>query len=147
MIPMVIWLITRVINRLCREVICLILSSDETRPIYLQIAEWIEDEILKGNIKEGQSVASTNQLAASYQINPATAGKGINMLVDEGILYKKRGIGMFVAEGARKYIVEKRKKKFFEDYILRAIQEGQKLDISKEDILNMIKSYDGGEER
>ena len=82
------------------------LSSDKS--IYVQIAESIENEILLGNLKEEDQAPSTNQFAKVYQINPATAGKGLNLLVEEGILYKKRGLGMFVAEGARKKILKKR---------------------------------------
>ena len=72
------------------------------KSIYLQIAEQIEDSILQNALEEESQVPSTNQMAALYRINPATAGKGINILVDNGILYKQRGIGMFVAAGARK---------------------------------------------
>lgn len=121
----------------------MLLSSDSTKPIYIQIAEGIEDEILKGNIKEDEQVMSTNQFAKIYNINPATAGKGINMLVEEGVLFKKRGLGMFVAKGALEYIKKKRKKKFFEDYVLETINEGEKLGISKEEIIQMIESMEG----
>ena len=74
---------------------------DGRDPIYLQIANGIKDEVLKGALKEGEQVMSTNQYAAFYQINPATAAKGFAQLVDEGVLYKKRGIGMFVSPDAR----------------------------------------------
>lgn len=114
------------------------LFIDETKPIYVQIAEAIEDEILKNILKEGDQVLSTNQFASIYQINPATAGKGINMLVDEGILYKKRGIGMFVAEGSKKMIIEKRKNSFYQEYVIKMLSEAQKLDISKEELIQMI---------
>src|ERR1700710_2074877 len=76
-------------------------AMDDSRPIFLQIAEAIENDILAGNLAEEAQVPSTNEFAAFYRINPATAGKGVNLLVDEGILYKKRGIGMFVATGAK----------------------------------------------
>jgi len=116
------------------------LFVDETKPIYIQIAEGIEDEILKDGLKEGTQVLSTNQFASSYQINPATAGKGINMLVDEGILFKKRGIGMFVAEGAKEMIMAKRKNSFAEEYIMKMLSEAQKLNISEDEIIQMINS-------
>ena len=74
---------------------------DESKLIYIQIAEAIEDAVITGELNEGDQVYSTNQFARLYGINPATAAKGINLLVEEGILYKKRGIGMFVADGAR----------------------------------------------
>lgn len=123
----------------------MIISQDESKPIYFRIAEAIEDEILKKNILEDEQVPSTNQFATMFSINPATAAKGINILVDEGILYKKRGIGMFVSNGARTYLVNKRKKTFFQEYVLKTINEGQKLNILKEDIIEMIKNYKGGE--
>ena len=74
---------------------------DEGRPIFLQIAEQIENSIIDGSLAEETQVPSTNELAAFHRINPATAAKGVNQLVDDGILYKKRGIGMFVSAGAR----------------------------------------------
>lgn len=121
----------------------MLLSNDSTKPIYVQIAEEIEDEILKGNIREDEQVPSTNQFAQLFNINPATAGKGVNLLVEEGILFKKRGLGMFVSKGALEYIKIKRKKKFFEDYVLEAINEGQKLGISREEIISMIEKWGG----
>ena len=78
---------------------------DESRPIFLQIAEQIENDIIGGVLPEESQVPSTNEYAAFYRINPATAGKGVNVLVDAGILYKKRGIGMFVATGARAAVI------------------------------------------
>jgi len=114
------------------------LALDDIKPIYVQIAEGIEDDILKGILPEEDQVLSTNQFAIMFQINPATAAKGINQLVDEGILYKKRGIGMFVAAGARKQLVEKRKKEFFNEYVMKMILEAEKLGITREDIIQML---------
>ena len=81
----------------------------QEKSIYLQIREMIERDILRDNLQEEERVPSTNELAKLYAINPATAAKGINLLVDEGILYKKRGIGMFVAAGAKEQIKKKKK--------------------------------------
>ena len=78
----------------------------EDKSIYLQISEMIEDEILRDIIKEEEQVPSTTELSKFYKINPATAGKGINLLVDKGIIYKKRGIGMFVQAGAKEQIMK-----------------------------------------
>lgn len=108
------------------------------RSIYLQIAEQIEDSILQNALEEEGQVPSTNQLAALYRINPATAGKGVNMLVDEGILYKRRGIGMFVAAGARRQIQEKRKKSFEESYVKPLLAEANRLGVSPEELCRMI---------
>ncbi len=112
---------------------------DTDKSIYLQIAESIEDDILQEMIEEETQVPSTNQLAVMYRINPATAAKGINMLVNEGILYKKRGIGMFVSNGAIEKIRTKRKTVFYDKYLVPLMGEASNLDISKDEITNMIK--------
>jgi len=112
---------------------------DTDKPIYLQIAEGIEDDILQEVVAEASQVPSTNQLAAMYRINPATAAKGINMLVSEGVLYKRRGIGMFVADGAAGKIRDKRKTAFYDKYIIPLLNEAVHLDISKDEIAKMIK--------
>ena len=85
--------------------------------IYLQIARMLEDDILRGVYREGEQVPSTNELARGYNINPATAAKGINLLVADGILYKKRGIGMFVAPGAGEAVRNKRKAAFYDGFV------------------------------
>jgi len=115
------------------------LDFNNDRSIYLQIAESIEDDIIKGIIEEETQIPSTNQMAVIYKINPATAGKGINILVDREILYKKRGIGMFVASGAKKVIQETRKSNFYEKYILSLMDEARKLGIDTDELINMIK--------
>ena len=115
---------------------------DDGRPIFIQIAERIEDDIIEGGLPEESQVPSTNQFAAFYKINPATAAKGVNLLVDEGILYKKRGIGMFVAEGARVKVMEKRKEQFFEQYVVTMIQEAEKLGITADQLTDMIRRGD-----
>ncbi len=94
---------------------------------------------MKGNLKEEEQVISTNQFAAVYKINPSTAGKGLNILVDQNIIYKKRGIGMFVSSGAKAMIIEKRKGEFYTEYIQNLIFEAKKLGITKEEIIEMIE--------
>lgn len=108
------------------------------KSIYLQIAEQIEDSILGNALEEESQVPSTNQMAALYRINPTTAGKGINILVDSGILYKQRGIGMFVAAGARDKIKEKRKHMFYEKYVGPLLAEASQLGISPQDLCQLI---------
>lgn len=115
---------------------------DDGRPIFIQIAERIEDDIIEGGLPEESQVPSTNQFAAFYKINPATAAKGVNLLVDEGILYKRRGIGMFVAEGAREKVMEKRKELFFEQYVVTMIREAEKLGITADQLTDMIRRGD-----
>jgi GntR family transcriptional regulator len=111
---------------------------DESRPIFLQIAEAIENDIISGALAEETQVPSTNEFAAFYRINPATALKGVSLLVDEGILYKKRGIGMFVAEGAQERIVTQRRDRFSEEYVRPLVQEADKLGISAAELATMI---------
>src|ERR1044071_1490129 len=103
---------------------------DESRPIFVQIAEAISNDIISGAMPDESQVPSTNEFAAFYRINPATALKGVNLLVDEGILYKKRGIGMFVAEGAPARLVTKRRDQFSEEYVKPLVQEAEKLGIT-----------------
>jgi DNA-binding transcriptional regulator YhcF (GntR family) len=112
---------------------------DDNRPIFVQIAERIEEDILAGRLAEEEQVPSTNQFAALYQINPATAAKGVNLLVDQGILYKKRGLGMFVATGSRERLMEKRRELFFEQYVVAMLREATRLGIEEEQVIAMIQ--------
>ncbi len=118
------------------------LSSDKS--IYLQIADMIENEIIMGNLREDEQAPSTNQFAKIYNINPATAGKGLNLLVEDEILYKKRGIGMFVSKGARKKIINKRQSTFYQEVLPQIIEEADRLDISLDEIIEHIKEIKGG---
>ena len=115
---------------------------NDDRPIFIQIAERIEDDIIEGVLLEESQVPSTNQFAAFYKINPATAAKGVNLLVDEGILFKKRGIGMFVTDGARAKVMEKRKEQFYEQYVVTMIQEAERLGITVDHLTDMIQRGD-----
>lgn len=112
---------------------------NENRPIFAQIAERIENDIISGELAEETQVPSTNQFASFYQINPATAAKGVNLLVDQGILYKKRGLGMYVAPGARAKLLEKRREQFFEQYVVPMLQEADKLGITMEQVTEMLQ--------
>lgn len=116
------------------------------KPIYIQVRELIEDQIINKQLNEDDQAPSTNQLVNFYKINHATASKGINQLVEEGILYKKRGIGMFVAEGARAKILKKRRESFIEDHIVTLVQEANKLEITIEEILTYINDVKGSGE-
>ena len=111
----------------------------QEKSIYLQIREMIENDILRDVLFEEERAPSTNELAKLYQINPATAAKGINLLVDAGILYKKRGIGMFVAEGAKKKIMEERRDRFYDDYVKKLLAEAKSLGITRKELARMIE--------
>lgn len=115
------------------------INFESEKPIYLQVAEEIEDAILSGAFPEQSQVPSTTEISVTYKINPATVLKGINILVDSNILYKKRGLGMFVQEGATLQIQNKRKQAFFESYIVNLISEATKLKIEKQDIISLIE--------
>ncbi|MFD1850466.1 GntR family transcriptional regulator [Oceanobacillus bengalensis] len=119
---------------------------DDSKPIFLQIKEQIEDSIINGNIHAGERVPSTNEFAAYYKINPATAAKGINELVHEEILFKRRGVGMFVTEDAKEILIEKRKQSFYENYMLPLKEEAQKLRISAEELREMVNREDAFDE-
>lgn len=106
--------------------------------IYLQIARMLEDGVLRGIYPEEEQVPSTNELARAYSINPATAAKGINLLVDKGVLYKKRGIGMFVAAGAAGAIRAERREAFYENYVTALVREGQSLGLTAEEMAEMV---------
>lgn len=112
---------------------------DDSRPIFVQIAEQIENDIIDGTTAEESQVPSTNELAAFYRINPATAGKGVNLLVDAGVLYKKRGIGMFVAEGSREKLRAQRRELFTAQFVTPLLAEAAKLGISAGQLAEMIK--------
>ncbi len=114
----------------------------QEKSIYIQISEMIENDILRDIILEEERVPSTNELAKLYSINPATAAKGINILVDSGTLYKKRGIGMFVSKGAKEAIMNKRKEQFFENFISTLLNEAKSLGITKDELIRMIEEKD-----
>jgi len=122
-----------------REVKCLNEILNQEKSIYLQISEMIENDILRNVLFEEEKVPSTNELAKFFKINPATAAKGINLLVDEGILYKKRGIGMFVTQGAKQAVKKKRKDAFYDNFIKSLLVEAASLGISQEELIEMIK--------
>jgi len=109
------------------------------KPIFLQLAEALGDYVLKGVFPEETQIPSTTELAVSLRLNPATTNRAVNLLVGEGILYKKRGIGMFVSTGAREVIAAKRRSAFFKDYVTPLIAESDNLGISREDLISMIE--------
>ncbi|MBT2217718.1 GntR family transcriptional regulator [Virgibacillus dakarensis] len=114
-------------------------TLDENKPIFLQIKEQLEDSVINGAIKPGERVPSTNEFAQYYKINPATAAKGINELVHENILFKKRGVGMFVTDDAKEILIEKRKEHFYENFIQPLKDEARKLRMGNDELLEMIK--------
>ncbi|MBV1759025.1 MAG: GntR family transcriptional regulator [Dethiosulfatibacter sp.] len=114
-------------------------------PIYHQIAQSIENDIIRGIYEEETQVPSTTEISLNYKINPATVAKGYNLLVDDEIIYKRRGVGMFVAIGAKRKLTDKRKKDFSKTYVRKLLEEADKLEITVDEIVEMIKGADGNE--
>ena len=114
-------------------------NLDSGKPLFVSIAEWLEAAILADIYSEESQVPSITEIALEYNINPATALKGINILVDAGLLYKKRGLGMFVSNGAYAKLLEKRQQQFFNDYILPLVSEAVRLKISAANLQVMIE--------
>ncbi len=114
-------------------------SFDDGQPIFQQIAEMIENDILNGTYTEDDQIISMSQFSRTFQINPATAVKGIALLVNEGILYKKRGLGMYVAKDAKKTIMGKRRTRFFNELVLKLFDAAGKIELTDEDVIEMIK--------
>ncbi len=112
---------------------------EEGRALFLQIAESVEDSIVDGSLAEETQAPSTNELAAFYRINPATAAKGVAMLVDKDVLYKRRGIGMFVAPGARQRLLEERRAAFADRYIDPLLAEARTLGLGADDLSALIR--------
>ena len=111
----------------------------ESLPIYIRIVEGIKDAILNGELLEESQVPSTTYLSTKYKINIATVNKAMNCLVDEGLVYKKRGIGMFVKKGAKKQLIEERRKLFKERYIKATLIEARRLELSVEELQQLVK--------
>jgi GntR family transcriptional regulator len=122
-------------------------ALDDGTPLFVQIAEQLADDIVDGGLAEGARVPSTNELAAFYRINPATAAKGINLLVDDGVLEKRRGIGMFVAAGAQEQLRAGRRKRFAEQYVDPMLAEANRLGIDTDTLVSLIRGpgwHNGG---
>lgn len=112
---------------------------DGRDPIYLQIADQIRGDVLAGQLAEGEQVMSTTQYATTFRINPATAAKAFSQLVDEGVLFKQRGVGMFVAEGARSRLLEQRRETFFAERLEPVLREARVLGITTADLIHQIE--------
>ncbi len=117
---------------------------DDGRALFLQIAESVEDAIIDGSLAEEAQAPSTNELAAFHRINPATAGKGVNMLVDKGVLYKRRGIGMFVATGARELLLAERRTVFADRFVEPLLAEARKIGLGPDDLSALIRDRAAG---
>lgn len=116
------------------------INPDGSKPIYIQISEWIENEILNENFKSDEKVHSQYKLADMFTINPATAAKGLTLLSDEAILYNKRGLGKFVSHDAKDIITNKRKNQTLKRLIQDTVREAEQLQVDEHELMNMIKT-------
>lgn len=115
------------------------LQFESETPIFIQLSEWLSDLILSGVILEEEQIPSTTEISVEYKINPATALKGVNLLVEKGIIYKKRGLGMFVCKGAPEKVRHERINGFYQKYVETMLKEAEKLGLSSEDIIKIIR--------
>lgn len=113
-------------------------SFDSERPIFQQVAEWLENGIISGAFPEEERVPSITEFSTEAKINPATALKGINLLVAENILYKKRGLGMYVSSGAKEKLLQKHRENFYRELLTPLLQSAQQLGIDKQQLIAMI---------
>ena len=117
--------------------------NEDAGPIFRQIATQIEDAIVDGSLAEETQAPSSNELSAFHRINPATAAKGLNQLVADGVLYKRRGVGMFVAAVAREQLLKRRRAEFADQYVRPLLTEAEKLGITVRELAAMIDDWEG----
>ena len=115
------------------------MALTDERPIFQQIAEQLEEGILSGAYPEEGQVPSITEFAVLYRINPATALKGVNLLVDAGLLYKRRGVGMFVSPGAREQLLQARRERFYQDYVQRLVREARSLGLTDDELRALLE--------
>ncbi|WP_342387999.1 GntR family transcriptional regulator [Salinicoccus bachuensis] len=116
---------------------------NDKKPIFEQIKDWISDQIIDGTLEAHDRVPSTNEIVQFYKVNHLTVAKGVNQLVDEGVIYKKRGVGMFVAPDARGVLLDSRKESFVSEYLKPMIDEAEKLGFSTQEIEGLIHEMEG----
>ena len=113
---------------------------NDKKPIYVKIKDWLADQIIDETIETHDKIPSTNEIVTYFKVNHITVSKGVTQLVEDGILYKKRGVGMFVEEGAREKLLKVRREEFVEDYLKPMLDEAEKLELTKEDIQQLINN-------
>ncbi|MDK6260928.1 MULTISPECIES: GntR family transcriptional regulator [Corynebacterium] len=112
--------------------------EDQAQPLFRQIARFIEDAVAEGELAVGERVSSTNELARFHSVNPATARKGLAMLVELGVLERRRGIGTFVAAGARERVLARRGRDFAQQYLAPTVDEAVRLGMSREELHGLL---------
>ena len=117
------------------------INFDSLKPVYMQIAEAVEDEIIRGGLEEGGAAYSQLILARELGVNPATAAKGINVLVAKGILEKQRGSSMVVASGAARRLLDDRKNSRFRELVENLVMEAEKINLSEAEVLAEVRKF------
>ena len=112
---------------------------NSSEPIYRQVAEQIEDALASGGFAEGDQIPSTTEISKEFHINPATVLKGMNIVAAKNLIEKRRGLGMFVQAGARQRILAEKRNGFFDEFVENLVREAQNLDISEDELLNLVK--------
>lgn len=123
---------------------------NERKPIFEQIKDWISDQIIDETLVDHDKIPSTNEIVEFFKVNHLTVAKGVNQLVDQEVIYKKRGVGMFVAENARNTLMIERKDKFKDEYVKPMIEEMSKLGLTEKDLnqlIDLVKEDDHGKRR
>lgn len=115
------------------------MNFNEEKPIFIQLSEQLEEAILSGAYPEETQIPSITEFSVTYKINPATALKGVNLLVDSGLLYKKRGVGMFVQQGARQQLQDARRERFYHDYVEKFVREARNLGLDRQQLAEMLE--------
>ncbi len=114
------------------------LNFNNDEPLFQQLADELINAIISGALQEEEKIPSVSELSLSLQINPQTVTKATTILVDKEIIYKKRGLGMFVVKGIREKLLMERKKKFYDSYLTKVIEEANRLHMTKEEIIELI---------
>jgi GntR family transcriptional regulator len=111
----------------------------DSGPIFVQIADELADQVADGGLAEDGRIPSANELAAFYRVNPATAARALAMLVEEGLANKRRGVGMFVATGARNRLIQRRRRQFADKYIRPMVAEATRLGLDQDELLTLVR--------
>lgn len=121
------------------------MKFNDSVPIYLQLKEEIENAIITDSLKEEESLPSIRSLAAQYRLNPQTISNAINELLNEGVIFKKRGIGMFVEKGAKAKLKKRKNQEFRNKDLIKLVEKSKSLGITKEELIQAVASvYDQG---
>ncbi len=112
---------------------------NDSQPIYLQLADQIKDMILNGDVAAGEALPSVRQLAVDYQVNPITVSKSYQILVDEHLVSKRRGLGMFVSDDAKEILLQQQRQEFLKQQWPQVLQKIEQLNIETDDLIKSLE--------